>query len=150
AYVPVALIAIDELSKCGSSPAAVNLLARLVADPAAAPATDPTAGPAAGPAASAAAGPATSAPQDAAAPGLMLPWHRVAHGLVALAGAAPDRAAPALSTFSKAPIWQLRMYAARAAAVLKDRAALEAGASDQDDNVREEAIEGLSKLAGHD
>ena len=42
------------------------------------------------------------------------------------------------------------MYAARAAAKLKDRAALEKLARDDDDNVSEAAVDGLRKLAGHD
>jgi cyclophilin family peptidyl-prolyl cis-trans isomerase len=42
------------------------------------------------------------------------------------------------------------MYAARAAAQLKDREALETFARDEDDNVAETAVEGLHKLADHD
>jgi cyclophilin family peptidyl-prolyl cis-trans isomerase len=42
------------------------------------------------------------------------------------------------------------MYSARAAAVLKDRPLLEALAADADDNVREAAIDGLARIAGHD
>jgi cyclophilin family peptidyl-prolyl cis-trans isomerase len=42
------------------------------------------------------------------------------------------------------------MYSARAAALLKDRAALDVLARDQDDNVAEAAIEALRTLAGHD
>ena len=41
------------------------------------------------------------------------------------------------------------MYAARAAAILKDRAALEKLARDGDDNVKEAAIEGLAAVSGH-
>jgi len=78
-------------------------------------------------------------------------WHRAAHALVALAAAAPDRAAATLPTFASSSIWQLRMYAARAAAQLGDRATLEKLASaDDDDNVREAAIEALSRIAGHE
>jgi cyclophilin family peptidyl-prolyl cis-trans isomerase len=77
-------------------------------------------------------------------------WHRAAHALVALASAEPSRGAVALPPFSSARIWQLRMYAARAAAQLKDRGALETLARDDDDNVREAAVEGLRTLAGHD
>jgi cyclophilin family peptidyl-prolyl cis-trans isomerase len=68
---------------------------------------------------------------------------------VALARAQPERAASALPRFLGSGIWQLRMYAARAAAALGDRAALEKLAADDDDNVREAAIEGLVKTAGH-
>ena len=75
-------------------------------------------------------------------------WHRSAHALVALAVAAPDRAALALGQFTASRIWQLRMYAARAATALGDRGALEKLARDPDDNVVEAAIDGLVKLAG--
>jgi len=76
-------------------------------------------------------------------------WHRAAHAIVSLATAAPDRAAPHLGQFVGSSIWQLRMYAARAAAVLKDRARLDTLADDRDDNVVEAAIEGLAASAGH-
>src|SRR3984893_3951917 len=76
-------------------------------------------------------------------------WHRAAHALVALAPAQPERATPAMPRFLGSGIWQLRMYAARAAAILNDRAALEKLAADDDDNVREAAIDGLVKTAGH-
>ncbi|MEX2154296.1 MAG: peptidylprolyl isomerase, partial [Gemmatimonadaceae bacterium] len=46
--------------------------------------------------------------------------------------------------------WQVRMYAARAAAVLSDTVRLRALARDADDNVKEAAIEPLAKLTGHD
>jgi cyclophilin family peptidyl-prolyl cis-trans isomerase len=42
------------------------------------------------------------------------------------------------------------MYAARAATILRDRSTLEAAAGDDNDNVREVAVEGLQKLVGHD
>ncbi|HMJ86517.1 MAG TPA: hypothetical protein VK504_25240, partial [Vicinamibacterales bacterium] len=76
-------------------------------------------------------------------------WHRAAHALVALATAAPERGTAALAQFKGSRIWQLRMYAARAAAALADRETLAALASDDDDNVREAAVEGLRKVAGH-
>ena len=77
-------------------------------------------------------------------------WHRAAHAIVALATAAPDRAAPALQQFTESRIWQLRMYAASAATALRQRAPLEILAGDDDDNVREAAVEGLRTVAGHD
>jgi peptidyl-prolyl cis-trans isomerase B (cyclophilin B) len=76
-------------------------------------------------------------------------WHRAAHGIVALASASPERAAAALPQFTRSPIGHLRMYAARAAAILEDRAALEKLATDADDNVKEAAIDGLTVVAGH-
>jgi cyclophilin family peptidyl-prolyl cis-trans isomerase len=77
-------------------------------------------------------------------------WHRTAHALVALAAAEPANAATALPQFIAAGVWQMRMYAARAAAALKDRASLEKLARDDDDNVAEAAIDGLRKVANHD
>ena len=77
-------------------------------------------------------------------------WHRAAHALVALAGAEPSNAATALPQFVSSRVWQLRMYAARAAAEMKDRATLEKLARDDDDNVAETAVDGLRKLANHD
>jgi cyclophilin family peptidyl-prolyl cis-trans isomerase len=76
-------------------------------------------------------------------------WHRAAHALVALASANRAEASAALPRFTGSSIWQLRLYAARAAGVLADRAALEHLAADPDDNVCEAALEGLVKLAGH-
>jgi len=77
-------------------------------------------------------------------------WHRAAHALVALASAAPERAGSVLPRFTASRTWQLRLYAARAAALLKNRAALEALAGDDDDNVRETAVDGLRRVAAHD
>jgi cyclophilin family peptidyl-prolyl cis-trans isomerase len=77
-------------------------------------------------------------------------WHRAAHAIVALAGASPKRAAAPLQQLAGAQPWQMRMYAARAAAVLKDRALLERLAKDESDNVCEVAIGGLKTVAGHD
>jgi cyclophilin family peptidyl-prolyl cis-trans isomerase len=82
--------------------------------------------------------------------GLPRGWHQSAHALVALASASPEKAGGVLGQFTASRIWQLRLYAARAATLLRDRAALERAAGDQDDNVREVAIEGLQKLFGHD
>ena len=77
-------------------------------------------------------------------------WHRAAHALVALATALPDEAATALPSFAASPAWQLRMYAARAAGVLKNRDALERLARDANANVVEAAIVALTNTAGHD
>jgi cyclophilin family peptidyl-prolyl cis-trans isomerase len=76
-------------------------------------------------------------------------WHRAAHAIVALASAAPARAAAALGQFTGSSIWQLRMYAARASTLLGDRDRLETLAQDHDDNVVEVAIDGLAKVSGH-
>ena len=76
-------------------------------------------------------------------------WHRGAHAIVALAAAAPDRAKASLPQFVGSRIWQLRMYAARAAALLKDQPTLEKLGADEDDNVAEAAIDSLSRVGGH-
>jgi cyclophilin family peptidyl-prolyl cis-trans isomerase/HEAT repeat protein len=115
---PVVLLALDQLSKCGTSSEAVTRLEATI--------------------------------NDLSRAGSVRGWHRAAHALVALAQAAPDRADKALGQFMSSSIWQLRMYAARAAASMKDRARLEALAGDSDDNVVEAAIEGLVAVAGHD
>jgi cyclophilin family peptidyl-prolyl cis-trans isomerase len=70
-------------------------------------------------------------------------WPRAGRALVSLAAAAPERAAAALPTFIKERQWQLRMYGARAAAILKDRATLEALAADPVPAVSAEAAIGL-------
>jgi cyclophilin family peptidyl-prolyl cis-trans isomerase len=76
-------------------------------------------------------------------------WHRAAHALVALAAVSAERGTTALAQFKTSQIWQLRMYAARAAATLSDGETLAALAGDPDDNVREAAVEGLRKTSGH-
>lgn len=76
-------------------------------------------------------------------------WHRAAHALVSLAALAPDQAKTQLSTFASHPVWQVRAYAARVAATLKDASTLRQLADDRADNVRSAAITGLSRLTGH-
>ncbi|MCU1384073.1 MAG: hypothetical protein JWL71_2770 [Acidobacteria bacterium] len=87
---------------------------------------------------------------DLSSAGLPRSWHRAAHALVALAAAVPARGTAVLPQFTGSGTWQLRMYAARAAAQLADRTALEKLAHDEDDNVREAAVDGLCKIAAHD
>jgi cyclophilin family peptidyl-prolyl cis-trans isomerase/HEAT repeat protein len=78
-------------------------------------------------------------------------WHRAAHAILALAKRAPDRAGLAVSSSYLAhPVWQVRMYGARVAAMLKDTAALERLALDAHDNVREAALPALRALKGSD
>jgi len=76
-------------------------------------------------------------------------WHAAAHAIVALARVRPDDARSRLSRAVGHRQWQVRMYAARAAAALSDTAGLRRLAADRDDNVREVAIEALSRLTGH-
>jgi cyclophilin family peptidyl-prolyl cis-trans isomerase/HEAT repeat protein len=76
-------------------------------------------------------------------------WHRAAHALTALAAAAPERSKALIARVAGSPVWQLRMYAARAATRCGDTSLLEKLAEDDDDNVREAAVDGLAKIAGH-
>jgi cyclophilin family peptidyl-prolyl cis-trans isomerase len=73
-------------------------------------------------------------------------WHREAHALVAAAKRAPERAAMALPAFRTHNLWQVRMYAARAAAAMKDPQSLERLAYDPHDNVREASLGPLRTL----
>ncbi len=75
-------------------------------------------------------------------------WHRTAHALVALAGAEPDRAMAMLGQFAASTLPPLRLYAAKAAATLNDRATLEALSKDADREVSEEASRQLARLTG--
>lgn len=77
-------------------------------------------------------------------------WHRAAHAMVSLAKTSREAATPRLARFGEHSTWQVRMYAARAAAVLAASARLERLAADRHDNVREAAITGLVPLRGHD
>ncbi len=77
-------------------------------------------------------------------------WRLRAHAIVALAKAAPARGRPMLARFLTAKQWQTRMYAARAAALFGDAAALRRLAADPHDNVREAAVAGLSRAVGHE
>lgn len=76
-------------------------------------------------------------------------WQAAAHALVAMARVAPTEARRAIPRFlSHANPW-LRTYAAHAAGVLSDTAALRTLAGDTDDNVKEAAIDALANVAGH-
>ncbi len=77
-------------------------------------------------------------------------WHASAHALVSLAKIAPDSARTLLPAFVSSDAWPVRMYAARAAGILKDGPTLELLTADAHDNVREAAISGLIVLRGHE
>ena len=77
-------------------------------------------------------------------------WHRAAHALVGLAGVAPDNARALLPAYVSHANPFVRAWAARAAAVVPEAAALRTLAHDEDANVRTVAIDGLAKVAGHD
>ncbi|HUQ80497.1 MAG TPA: peptidylprolyl isomerase [Gemmatimonadaceae bacterium] len=73
-------------------------------------------------------------------------WHAGAHAIVSLARIAPDSARAALPRLVAHPVWQVRMYAARAAATLGDTATLARLAGDQVDNVRDAAVNGFADV----
>ena len=89
-------------------------------------------------------------PRDAAARKTgAVSWHAAAHAIVALARIQPGEARTRIAALTGHSQWQVRAYAARAAAALSDTIRLRTLAGDSNDNVREAAIEGLSKLSGH-
>ncbi len=77
-------------------------------------------------------------------------WQRQAHAFVALAKRDRERAFLGLLTFATHQTWQVRMYAARAAAILDDGEVLARLAVDPDDNVAEVALPPLRRLKGAD
>jgi cyclophilin family peptidyl-prolyl cis-trans isomerase len=78
-------------------------------------------------------------------------WHRASHALVALAKRSPGRTfIPLLGGHVQHLTWQVRMYAARAAAMVNDVSALERLAYDDDDNVREATLAPLRRLLGEE
>jgi HEAT repeat protein len=76
-------------------------------------------------------------------------WHRSAYALVTAAYIAPELARSEIGRFKSNTIWQVRMYAARAAAILKDSAVMGDLAGDPNDNVRNAAVTGLSQVEQH-
>ena len=76
-------------------------------------------------------------------------WHAGAHAIVALARLHPDEARARISGLAHHRQWHVRVYAARAAAVLLDTSRLRVLAHDANDNVKEAAIDALAKLTGH-
>jgi cyclophilin family peptidyl-prolyl cis-trans isomerase len=76
-------------------------------------------------------------------------WHAAAHAEVALARIAPRLARSRLERLATHGDWHVRMYAARAAAVLADTPRLRLLARDPDGNVQEAAIDALSRLVAH-
>jgi cyclophilin family peptidyl-prolyl cis-trans isomerase len=76
-------------------------------------------------------------------------WHGAAHAIVALARVQPNEARPRVRKLAAHRQWQVRTFAARAAAEVSDTLTLRALARDANDNVKEVAIESLAKLTGH-
>ena len=94
--------------------------------------------------------PAPVAGQRPGAGGRSVAWHRPAHALVALARVTPAEATPQLARFAEHPVWEVRAYAARAAAAMSAAARLDQLAGDEHDNVRAAALAGLRQTRGHD
>jgi cyclophilin family peptidyl-prolyl cis-trans isomerase/HEAT repeat protein len=74
-------------------------------------------------------------------------WHGPAHAFVALAKVDASAALKLLPVYVAHPLWQVRMYGARAAGTLKAADALRTLARDSHDNVREAALGELITLA---
>ena len=75
-------------------------------------------------------------------------WRRESHALVGLAKQSPSNLEIPLLSHSRHTRWQVRMYAARAAAAAGDVVTLERLALDENDNVREAALPPLKRLKG--
>ncbi len=73
-------------------------------------------------------------------------WHGAAHAVIAFARLRPLDAAPRARALATHRQWQVRMYAARAAAALSDSVTLRQLAQDSDAVVQETAIEALATL----
>jgi len=91
--------------------------------------------------------PISAAASAAAAP---VAWHRGAHALLSLARLDDDAAAPLIPFFALHPTWQVRMYAARAAAVVGAVDTLEQLVDDPRPNVAEAALRGVMASLGDD
>ena len=75
-------------------------------------------------------------------------WRRESHALVALARRGSDRLEVPLISHAQHNVWQVRMYAARAASIANHLPTLERLGLDSHDNVREAAIGALRRLKG--
>jgi cyclophilin family peptidyl-prolyl cis-trans isomerase len=73
-------------------------------------------------------------------------WRTFAHALVSLTRLAGARESVALAEGATAPVWQVRMYAARAAQHARDTSLLARLSADPHPNVREAAIAALRAL----
>jgi cyclophilin family peptidyl-prolyl cis-trans isomerase len=87
---------------------------------------------------------------EAATPPEVGEWQRGVHAFAALARRSRESAATAMPAFISHNVWQVRMYAARAAAAMKDVVSLERLAYDANDNVREATLVALRTLKGAD
>jgi cyclophilin family peptidyl-prolyl cis-trans isomerase len=76
-------------------------------------------------------------------PSTVGPWQRPTHAFAALAKRSPEKAAIFMGGFTTHPVWWVRMYAAFAAGGAKDAIRLNTLAYDENDNVREAALNHL-------
>ena len=76
-------------------------------------------------------------------------WHAAVHGLTALARAAPAIARAEILYFRTSLNPTVRVYSTRAATTLSDTTTLRKLTSDANDNVKEAAVAGLARVAGH-
>ncbi len=76
-------------------------------------------------------------------------WRRESHALVSLAKRSPGHLEVPMASHSRHVAWQVRMYAARAAAAADAVEPLERLAMDSHDNVRDAAIGPLRRLKGN-
>lgn len=76
-------------------------------------------------------------------------WQASAHALLALAHLDRTAASELLPRFAASGRWEVRQYAARAAAIVSDRQVLLRLAGDTDRNVQEAAISGLAASVSH-
>jgi cyclophilin family peptidyl-prolyl cis-trans isomerase/HEAT repeat protein len=76
-------------------------------------------------------------------------WHVHAHALSALARLDAASAVPLLRRDARHPVWQVRLYVARAATAVRDTLTLTALAYDTNGNVREAALTGIAATVGH-
>ncbi len=90
-------------------------------------------------------------PRDASrhAPGAVS-WQPAAYGIVALARLRPNDARPYIARLAEHPQWQVRQYAARAAAPAGDLTTLRTLTQDVNENVAEAAIEWLGATTGRE
>jgi cyclophilin family peptidyl-prolyl cis-trans isomerase len=90
-----------------------------------------------------------TAPPNAARLSGTASWQPAAHAIVALARIRQEVARRMVPAVARSRVPDLRVYSARADQILSDTMALRALARDADDNVKEAAIDGLAKVAGH-
>lgn len=76
-------------------------------------------------------------------------WRRESHALVSLAKRSLQSLEDPLRSHSRHNVWQVRMYAARAASIASHEATLEQLAMDPHDNVREAALGALRRVKGN-